>query len=70
MRKLSMDELNRLSVEDFKQTDKMPFIVVLENIRSAYNTISSTYSGTFTSNTVLTISSPTINMASRLEHKI
>ena len=37
MRKLSMDELNRLSVEDFKQTDKMPFIVVLENIRSAYN---------------------------------
>lgn len=32
-----MDELNRLSVEDFKQTDKMPFIVVLENIRSAYN---------------------------------
>jgi len=37
MRKLSMDELNRLSVEDFKQTDKMPIIVVLENIRSAYN---------------------------------
>ena len=37
MKKLSMDELNRLSVEDFKQTDKMPFIVVLENIRSAYN---------------------------------
>jgi 23S rRNA (guanosine2251-2'-O)-methyltransferase len=37
MRKLSMDELNRLSVEEFKQTDKMPFIVVLENIRSAYN---------------------------------
>ena len=37
MRKLSMDELNRLSVEDFKQTDKMPFIVVLENIRSASN---------------------------------
>ncbi len=37
MRKLSMDELNRLSVDEFKQTDKMPFIVVLENIRSAYN---------------------------------
>jgi tRNA G18 (ribose-2'-O)-methylase SpoU len=37
MKKLSMDELNRLSVEEFKQTDKMPFIVVLENIRSAYN---------------------------------
>jgi 23S rRNA (guanosine2251-2'-O)-methyltransferase len=37
MRKLSMDELNRLSVEEFKQTDKIPLIVVLENIRSAYN---------------------------------
>lgn len=37
MRKLGMDELNRLSVEEFKQTDKIPLIVVLENIRSAYN---------------------------------
>ena len=37
MRKLSMDELNRKSVDDFRQADKMPVIVVLENIRSAYN---------------------------------
>lgn len=37
MRKLSMDELNRKSVDDFKQADKMPVIAVLENIRSAYN---------------------------------
>jgi len=37
MRKLSMDELNRLSVDEFKQTEKIPLIVVLENIRSAYN---------------------------------
>jgi tRNA G18 (ribose-2'-O)-methylase SpoU len=37
MRKLSMDELNRKSVEEFKQSDKMPIIVVVENIRSAYN---------------------------------
>jgi len=37
MRKLSMDELNRLSVDEFKQTEKIPIIVVLENIRSAYN---------------------------------
>jgi tRNA G18 (ribose-2'-O)-methylase SpoU len=37
MRKLSMDELNRLSVDEFKQTEKFPLIVVLENIRSAYN---------------------------------
>ena len=37
MRKLSMDELNRLSVAEFKQSDKIPLVVVLENIRSAYN---------------------------------
>jgi 23S rRNA (guanosine2251-2'-O)-methyltransferase len=37
MKKLSMEELNRKSVEEFKQSDKMPIIVVLENIRSAYN---------------------------------
>jgi tRNA G18 (ribose-2'-O)-methylase SpoU len=32
-----MEELGRKSVEKFKQTDKLPIIVVLENIRSAYN---------------------------------
>jgi 23S rRNA (guanosine2251-2'-O)-methyltransferase len=37
MRKLSMEELGRKSVEEFRQSDKMPVIVVLENIRSAYN---------------------------------
>ncbi|MER3463229.1 MAG: RNA methyltransferase [Chitinophagaceae bacterium] len=37
MQKLSMDELNRKSVEEFKQAQKMPVIAVLENIRSAYN---------------------------------
>jgi len=37
MRKLSMEELNRKSVEEFKQSDKIPVIAVLENIRSAYN---------------------------------
>jgi len=37
MRKLSMQELGRKSVEEFRQSDKMPVIVVLENIRSAYN---------------------------------
>jgi 23S rRNA (guanosine2251-2'-O)-methyltransferase len=37
MRKLSMDELNRKSVEEFKESEKIPIIVVLENIRSAYN---------------------------------
>lgn len=32
-----MAELGRKSVEEFKQSEKMPVIVVLENIRSAYN---------------------------------
>ena len=37
MRKLSMEELNRKSVEEFRESDKMPIVVVLENVRSAYN---------------------------------
>lgn len=37
MRKLSMEELGRKSVEEVKQSDKTPIVVVLENIRSAYN---------------------------------
>lgn len=37
MRKLSMEELGRKSVEEFRQAEKTPVIVVLENIRSAYN---------------------------------
>jgi tRNA G18 (ribose-2'-O)-methylase SpoU len=37
MRKLSMKDLNRKSVEEFRQSDKIPIIAVLENVRSAYN---------------------------------
>ena len=37
MRKLSMEELNRKSVEAFKESEKMPIVAVLENVRSAYN---------------------------------
>lgn len=37
MQKLSMDALNRKSVEEFKRSEKTPVIAVLENIRSAYN---------------------------------
>jgi 23S rRNA (guanosine2251-2'-O)-methyltransferase len=37
MRKLSMDELNRVSVEQFKELKKMPVIYVLDNIRSQHN---------------------------------
>jgi 23S rRNA (guanosine2251-2'-O)-methyltransferase len=37
MRKLSMDELGRKTVEEFKEAEKLPVIAVLENVRSAYN---------------------------------
>jgi len=37
MRKLKNSELDRLSVEDFKQVEKTPIIVVLDNIRSLNN---------------------------------
>jgi tRNA G18 (ribose-2'-O)-methylase SpoU len=37
MRKLKMDELGRKSVEEFKLSQKIPLVVVLENVRSAYN---------------------------------
>lgn len=37
MRKLTMAELGRKTVEQFRQSHKIPIIVVLENIRSAYN---------------------------------
>ena len=35
--KLSMSELNRKSVEEFRKSEKTPLIAMLENIRSAYN---------------------------------
>lgn len=37
MEKLSMDALNRLSVEDFKLQQKLPFALVLDNVRSGLN---------------------------------
>src|SRR6476660_4236332 len=37
MRKLTMPELGRKSVEEFKQSEKLPIIAILENVRSAYN---------------------------------
>lgn len=32
-----MDELNRKSVEDFKKSEKVPVIVIMDNIRSMHN---------------------------------
>lgn len=37
MRKLEMDELNRVDVEGFKSQEKFPIVVVLDNIRSMNN---------------------------------
>ena len=37
MRKLSMDELNRVSVEKFILLEKLPVICVLDNVRSQHN---------------------------------
>lgn len=37
MRKLKNSELDRLSVDEFKQSEKTPLIVVLDNIRSLNN---------------------------------
>lgn len=37
MRKLRTIEMNRLSVEEFKEAKKLPLIVVLDDVRSLYN---------------------------------
>ncbi len=37
MRKLSMDDLHRKTVDEFKVAKKFPVVAVLENIRSAHN---------------------------------
>lgn len=37
MRKLRVTEMNRLSVKAFKEAEKLPLIVVLDDIRSLYN---------------------------------
>ena len=36
MRKLKITELNRISVEEFKEAEKLPLVVVLDNIRSLH----------------------------------
>ena len=37
MRKLLNEELNRLTVEEFKEAQKIPLIIVLDNVRSMNN---------------------------------
>ena len=37
MKKLKLEELGRISVEEFRQTSKIPVSIVLDNIRSLHN---------------------------------
>jgi len=37
MKKLILDDLNRKNIEEFKQADKTPIIIVLDDIRSLHN---------------------------------
>ncbi|MCH8331661.1 MAG: TrmH family RNA methyltransferase, partial [Bacteroidetes bacterium] len=37
MKKLKLEELGRRSVEEYKQIEKLPLIIILDDIRSAYN---------------------------------
>jgi len=37
MRKLKLDELNRATVAEFKAGEKLPVVVVLDNVRSMHN---------------------------------
>ncbi len=37
LRKLKITELNRMDADDFKKSDKLPLVVVLDNVRSLHN---------------------------------
>lgn len=37
MKKLSLKQLNRASISEFKAQEKTPFVIVLDNVRSALN---------------------------------
>ena len=37
MRKLRTIEMNRLTLEEFKEAEKLPLVVVLDDVRSLYN---------------------------------
>lgn len=37
MKKLKLEELGRISVEEFKEAEKIPVVVILDNVRSMHN---------------------------------
>lgn len=64
MRKLKITELNRISVEEFKEAEKLPLVVVLDNIRSLHNI------GSVSVLRMLSASSAFIFVALQLPHPI
>ena len=37
MKKLKLDELNRVDIEEFKAQEKLPVVIMLDNVRSMHN---------------------------------
>lgn len=37
MQKLKLEDLNRVSIDEFKEQEKLPLVVVLDNVRSMHN---------------------------------
>ena len=37
MKKLTVEEMNRMSIDEFRQSRKIPLVIVLDDIRSLYN---------------------------------
>lgn len=37
LKKLKLDELNRLSVEEYKEVEKFPIVAIMDNVRSMHN---------------------------------
>lgn len=37
MRKLTVEDMHRIDVETFKQSEKLPLVMVLDNVRSLHN---------------------------------
>ena len=37
MKKLKLEELGRISIDEFKESEKLPVCIVLDNVRSLHN---------------------------------
>ena len=52
LRKLKITEMNRLTVEEFKEVDKLPLVVVLDEVRSLHNIVASRWVAVMTAMTL------------------